>query len=91
MEVRIRKPDDFHVHLREGRLLSIVLPHTTRSFARALVMPSRPHRIIQKVAPGPPSDTASATPPMLPRPTVAERAVASAWKWLTSPASAGLS
>lgn len=51
MEVRIRKPDDFHVHLREGRLLSVVLPHTTRSFARALVMPnlSDPIDTVKKV------------------------------------------
>jgi hypothetical protein len=42
------------------------------------VMPSRPAQIIQNVAPGPPVDTAMATPAMLPRPTVAESAVVSA-------------
>ena len=52
-------------------------------------MPIRPAMIIQKVAPGPPIPTATATPAMLPRPTVPESAVASAWKWLTSPASLG--
>ena len=52
-------------------------------------MPSRPARIIQKVAPGPPSETATATPAMLPSPTVPESAVASAWKWDTSPSSFG--
>ena len=37
----------------------------------------------------PPMPTATATPAMLPRPTVPESAVASAWKWLTSPVSLG--
>ena len=53
-------------------------------------MPIRPATIIQKVAPGPPTLTAIATPAMLPRPTVAERAAVRAWKWLTSPLSSGL-
>ena len=52
-------------------------------------MPIRPATIIQKVAPGPPIETATATPAMLPSPTVPESAVASAWKWETSPASLG--
>jgi len=46
---------------------------------------------IQKRAPGPPQWIASATPAMLPIPTVAERAVVSAWKWETSPGSFGSS
>ena len=37
-------------------------------------MPARPTTHIQNTAPGPPSAMATATPPMLPRPTVAERA-----------------
>lgn len=36
----IRKPDDFHVHLRQGAMLRYVLPYTARDFARALVMPN---------------------------------------------------
>jgi dihydroorotase len=36
----IRKPDDFHVHLRTGGLMRSVLPHTARHFRRALVMPN---------------------------------------------------
>ena len=35
---------------------------------------------IQKVAPGPPIPTATATPAILPSPTVPDSAVASAWK-----------
>ena len=36
----IRKPDDMHVHLRWGDILELVLPFTTRHFARAIVMPN---------------------------------------------------
>lgn len=36
----IRRPDDFHVHLRDGEMLAKVLPDTARHFARALVMPN---------------------------------------------------
>src|SRR5690606_27563077 len=50
-------------------------------------MPITPTTHIQKSAPGPPSEIAIATPAMLPRPTVAESAVDSAWKWLIAPGS----
>src|SRR5690606_34240829 len=53
------------------------------------LMPSRPATIIQKVAPGPPMLMAIATPAMLPSPTVPDSAVASAWKWVTSPGWSG--
>jgi len=33
--VTIRRPDDFHVHLRDGALLQAVLPFTAAQFARA--------------------------------------------------------
>jgi len=36
----IRKPDDWHVHLRDGALLTAVVNHTARQFARAIVMPN---------------------------------------------------
>lgn len=36
----IRRPDDWHVHLRDGAVLQGVLPHTARQFARAIVMPN---------------------------------------------------
>lgn len=36
----IRRPDDWHVHLRDGALLAGVAPHTARQFARAIVMPN---------------------------------------------------
>jgi dihydroorotase len=36
----IRRPDDWHVHLRDGAVLQGVLPYTARQFARAIVMPN---------------------------------------------------
>ena len=36
----LRRPDDFHVHLRDGALLAAVAPYTARQFARAVVMPN---------------------------------------------------
>jgi dihydroorotase len=36
----IRRPDDWHVHLRDHALLAGVLPYTARQFARAIVMPN---------------------------------------------------
>jgi len=36
----IRRPDDWHVHLRDGDMLKTVVPHTARQFARAIVMPN---------------------------------------------------
>ncbi len=36
----ITRPDDWHLHLRDGAALAAVLPHTTRQFARAIVMPN---------------------------------------------------
>jgi len=38
--VTIRRPDDWHVHLRDGDVLAAVLPHTAAQFARAIVMPN---------------------------------------------------
>jgi dihydroorotase len=36
----LRRPDDWHLHLRDGDALAAVLPHTARQFARAIVMPN---------------------------------------------------
>jgi len=36
----IRRPDDWHVHLRDGDMLRLVAPHTARQFARAIIMPN---------------------------------------------------
>jgi dihydroorotase len=36
----IARPDDWHLHLRDGAALASVLPHTARQFRRAIVMPN---------------------------------------------------
>jgi dihydroorotase len=38
--ITIRRPDDWHVHLRDGDMLNLVAPYTARQFARAIVMPN---------------------------------------------------
>ena len=38
--ITITRPDDWHLHLRDGAALTSVLPHTARQFARAIVMPN---------------------------------------------------
>ena len=38
--ITIRRPDDWHVHLRDGAMLAQVAPYTARQFARAIVMPN---------------------------------------------------
>src|SRR5258708_30622699 len=39
-KITLRRPDDWHLHLRDGAMLSSVLPFTARQFARAIVMPN---------------------------------------------------
>jgi dihydroorotase len=39
-KLTIRRPDDWHVHLRDGAMLQAVAPYTARQFARAIVMPN---------------------------------------------------
>lgn len=39
-ELTIRRPDDWHLHLRDGAMLQGVLPYTTAHFARAIIMPN---------------------------------------------------
>ena len=38
--ITLRRPDDWHLHLRDGDMLAAVLPATARVFARAIVMPN---------------------------------------------------
>ena len=40
MQLTLTRPDDWHLHLRDGEALHTVLPHTARQFARAIVMPN---------------------------------------------------
>ena len=38
--ITIRRPDDLHVHLRDGDMLAKVAPYTARQFGRAIIMPN---------------------------------------------------
>jgi len=40
MQLTITRPDDWHLHLRDGAALAAVLPDTARRFGRAIVMPN---------------------------------------------------
>jgi len=40
MELTIIKPDDMHLHVRDGAALQSVIPHTAARFARAIIMPN---------------------------------------------------
>lgn len=39
-ELTIRRPDDWHLHLRDGAMLAAVAPQTARHFGRAIIMPN---------------------------------------------------
>ena len=36
----LRRPDDWHVHFRDGAMLALVADYTARQFARAIIMPN---------------------------------------------------
>lgn len=38
--ITLRRPDDWHLHLRDGAMLAGILPETSRHFARAIIMPN---------------------------------------------------
>jgi len=40
MQITITRPDDWHLHLRDGEALAAVLAHTAAQFGRAIVMPN---------------------------------------------------
>ena len=39
-KLTIKRPDDWHLHLRDGEMLKAVLPHTAQDFGRAIIMPN---------------------------------------------------
>jgi dihydroorotase len=39
-ELTITRPDDWHLHVRDGAALQAVVPHTAAQFARAIIMPN---------------------------------------------------
>ena len=38
--ITLKRPDDWHLHLRDGAMMEGVLPHSARHFARAIIMPN---------------------------------------------------
>ncbi|MEM7294938.1 MAG: amidohydrolase family protein, partial [Pseudomonadota bacterium] len=40
MQITLRQPDDWHLHLRDGEVLNTTVPHTAAQFSRALIMPN---------------------------------------------------
>jgi dihydroorotase len=40
VEIELRRPDDWHLHLRDGAAMAAVVPFTAARFARAIVMPN---------------------------------------------------
>ncbi|TPW11096.1 MAG: dihydroorotase, partial [Halothiobacillaceae bacterium] len=40
MKITITRPDDWHLHLRDGAALHTTVPHTAHRFGRAIVMPN---------------------------------------------------
>ncbi|OCA54139.1 dihydroorotase [Photorhabdus namnaonensis] len=38
--IKIRRPDDWHIHFRDGEMLKTVVPYTSHYFGRAIVMPN---------------------------------------------------
>jgi dihydroorotase len=44
----LRRPDDWHLHVRDGAVLQTVLPFTARQFGRAIIMPNLKPPIIRK-------------------------------------------
>src|SRR5258708_19462130 len=82
--ITIRRPDDWHVHLRDGEMLRTVLPFTAGQFARGIIMPNlvppvttvdAPIAYRAPILPAPPAATdfqplvtSSPTPTTLPAP-----------------------
>lgn len=46
MTIILRRPDDFHVHFRQGDMLRTVVPYTAEQFGRAVIMPNTSPRPI---------------------------------------------
>jgi len=45
-EITIIRPDDMHLHIREGKIMQTVIQHTAKQFARAIIMPNLDNPII---------------------------------------------
>ncbi|MDO9479992.1 MAG: dihydroorotase, partial [Hydrogenophaga sp.] len=40
LSLTLTRPDDWHLHVRDGDALATVVPHTAAQFARAIIMPN---------------------------------------------------
>ena len=38
--IQLTRPDDWHLHVRDGEALRVVVPHTAAQFGRAIIMPN---------------------------------------------------
>ncbi|MEO8119526.1 MAG: dihydroorotase, partial [Rhodoferax sp.] len=38
--IQLTRPDDWHLHVRDGDALNTVVPHTAAQFGRAIIMPN---------------------------------------------------
>jgi dihydroorotase len=47
-KLTIRRPDDWHLHLRDGEMLKGVLPYSSQHFARAIIMPNLVPPVVTK-------------------------------------------
>jgi len=45
--LQVTRPDDWHLHLRDGAVLTTVVPHSARQFARAIIMPNLKPAVIE--------------------------------------------
>jgi dihydroorotase len=45
MQLTLIKPDDWHLHLRDGDAMASVLPHSAKRFKRAIIMPNLKHPV----------------------------------------------
>lgn len=64
--ISLLRPDDWHLHLRDGAMMASVLPHTARQFARAIVMPNlKPPVVTTAQAAGYRARIVAAIPPEL--------------------------
>lgn len=40
IQIKLTRPDDWHLHIRDGEIMETVLPHTAKQFRRAIIMPN---------------------------------------------------
>ena len=71
----IRRPDDWHVHLRDGPMLHAVAGHTARQFARAIVMPNLTPPVTTAASAAASASQSSSRAPWLPGQTMKSNSI----------------